>query len=71
MELVLERLAGRQLVVNRSWQSFHTELVERREVLVQWERTMTETTKVNLFYFDVNLSVNPLTKNNIPTYRTT
>lgn len=48
VESVLERLAGRQLTVTKSWQTFHTEVVEHREVIVQLERTMTESVRVSL-----------------------
>ncbi|KAG5897357.1 hypothetical protein JTB14_030240 [Gonioctena quinquepunctata] len=45
VESVLERLSGRQLVVTRNWQTFHTEVVEKRELLVHLEQTMAESTK--------------------------
>ncbi|KAJ8954876.1 hypothetical protein NQ318_016812 [Aromia moschata] len=48
VESVLERLSARQLVVTRNWQTFHTEVVEKRELLVRLEQTMAESTKVNL-----------------------
>ncbi|CAG9824336.1 unnamed protein product [Phaedon cochleariae] len=45
VESVLERLAGRQLVVTKNWQTFHTEVTEKKEVLVKLEQTMTESVK--------------------------
>jgi hypothetical protein len=44
---VLDRLSSRQLLVTRNWQSFHAEVVEKREVLVRLEQTMAESTKVS------------------------
>ncbi|CAG9864548.1 unnamed protein product [Phyllotreta striolata] len=45
VEAVLERLSGRQLVVARTWQTFHAEVAEHRELLVRLEVTMEESTK--------------------------
>lgn len=52
VESVLERLAERQLVVTRNWQTYQTEVVEKKQVFVLLEQTMVESTKVskpNLF----------------------
>lgn len=46
VEAVLEKLTGRQLVITREWQSFQTEVVERKELLVELEINMVESTKV-------------------------
>ncbi|KYB28240.1 SEC14 domain and spectrin repeat-containing protein 1-like Protein [Tribolium castaneum] len=45
VESVLERLSGRQLLVTRNWQTFHAQVVEKRELLVRLEQTMAESTK--------------------------
>ncbi|KAF5301257.1 hypothetical protein FQR65_LT00957 [Abscondita terminalis] len=45
VESVLEKLSGRQLVVTRNWQSFHTNVVEKREIQMQLHLSMTESAK--------------------------
>ncbi|XP_031348623.1 titin isoform X3 [Photinus pyralis] len=45
VESVLEKLSARQLVVTRNWQTFHTTVVEKRELQMQLELNMTESTK--------------------------
>uniref|UniRef100_A0A6P7GQF3 Uncharacterized protein LOC114339555 n=1 Tax=Diabrotica virgifera virgifera TaxID=50390 RepID=A0A6P7GQF3_DIAVI len=59
VESVLERLSGRQLVVTRNWQTFHTEVVEKRELLVRLELTMEECSKVSNFFAKYILKKKP------------
>lgn len=55
VESVLEKLSGRQIVVSRNWQSFQTNVVEKRELLVQWEQNMMESTKVRQYILRVGV----------------
>ncbi|KAK9882439.1 hypothetical protein WA026_021470 [Henosepilachna vigintioctopunctata] len=45
VEAVLEKLAGRQLQVTRNWQSFYTDVIEKRELLFKLEEAMVESTR--------------------------
>ncbi|KAL3275186.1 hypothetical protein HHI36_019955 [Cryptolaemus montrouzieri] len=45
VEDVLRKLAGRQLQVTRNWQTFHTDVVEKKELLIKLEETMVESTR--------------------------
>lgn len=55
VESVLERLKGRQLTVTRNWQTFRTDVTERRDILVQLEENMVESTKVNIHQSSVGI----------------
>ncbi|XP_017775027.1 PREDICTED: titin [Nicrophorus vespilloides] len=45
VQSVLDRLSSRTLTVNRSWQTFQTEVTERNEIIKQIEINMVESTK--------------------------
>lgn len=49
VDAVLEKLKGRQLTVTKNWQTFKTEVTEKKDVLIQLEENMVESTRVSLF----------------------